>query len=221
MIKEIKSSDNNQWLEQRKKAVGASEIGIILGYSNFSTPTKLWKEKTGKIKSDFKDNEQIKYGREAEKLIIDIFKLDHPELKIHYNKENTIYFNTDYPSIQATPDGIILKNNVIIGGVEIKTSTIRNKTMYEQWKGSNIPNSYYCQVIANMIATNANFWFLKALIRYQDGNAELKEYIITRNDKNFKKDSNFIITKCNKFMDKVNRKVSPLQETTIDLGGLL
>ena len=45
----IRPATHDEWLEERKKGIGASEVGTIFGCSPFKTPLKLFLEKTGKL----------------------------------------------------------------------------------------------------------------------------------------------------------------------------
>ena len=40
-------TDREQWLQWRKKGIGASDIPIIMGMTSWSSPTQLWREKRG------------------------------------------------------------------------------------------------------------------------------------------------------------------------------
>lgn len=41
-----------EWLEHRRKGIGASDIPIILGLSPYKTPYQLWEQKTGRSKDE-------------------------------------------------------------------------------------------------------------------------------------------------------------------------
>ena len=44
MIRYTDYPDRKTWLENRFKTLGASEIGVVMGYSNFMSPNQLWEE---------------------------------------------------------------------------------------------------------------------------------------------------------------------------------
>lgn len=45
----IHPATHEEWLEERKKGIGASEAGTVMGVSPFKTPQKLWMQKTGRL----------------------------------------------------------------------------------------------------------------------------------------------------------------------------
>ena len=42
----IKPSSHDEWLAEREKGIGASEVAAILGLSPWDTPFSLWLKKT-------------------------------------------------------------------------------------------------------------------------------------------------------------------------------
>ena len=70
----LKSED--EWRQQRRRGIGSSDIGIILGVSPYSTVYKLWGEKTGVNPSTFKGNWATERGTRLE-----------PEIRDWYNKK--------------------------------------------------------------------------------------------------------------------------------------
>ena len=48
MVKEIPFKDHEEWLSIRKKYIGGSDAGAIVGLDEYKTPYSLWAEKTGK-----------------------------------------------------------------------------------------------------------------------------------------------------------------------------
>ena len=59
--KVIKTTSHEQWLDERKKGVGSSEAGTIMGVNHFDTPYKLWRRKTG-IDLPVEQNEAMEMG---------------------------------------------------------------------------------------------------------------------------------------------------------------
>lgn len=57
--------ENTQWLEWRKKGIGASDAPVIMGVSPWRTPYQLWEEKTGLIQVD-NSNWATRRGNEFE-----------------------------------------------------------------------------------------------------------------------------------------------------------
>lgn len=45
----LRGLTHEQWLEQRTKGIGSSEVGTILGVNKYETPLELWMKKTGRL----------------------------------------------------------------------------------------------------------------------------------------------------------------------------
>ena len=43
----IRPATHEEWLDERKKGIGSSEAGTVMGVNHFDTPYKLWRRKTG------------------------------------------------------------------------------------------------------------------------------------------------------------------------------
>lgn len=67
------SERREEWLKLRAKTVGSSEIGVICGLSNYSSPLKLWREKTGRDKPQ-DDNDFLWLGRKLEPVVGELFE---------------------------------------------------------------------------------------------------------------------------------------------------
>lgn len=179
--------DREAWLTARKAGIGGSDAACVLGINSFKSNLQLWSEKSGKIGiDDISEKPAIKYGKEAEQYLRELFKLDFPEIKVDYH-EFGIYSNDEYPFIFATLDGELTDNQGHRGILEIKTTTIRHPTQWKEWE-NRIPDSYYTQILHQFIATGWEFTILKAHIRYKksdniDGfRVTQRHYLIERKD---------------------------------------
>lgn len=180
-------ADHEAWLKERKFGIGASDAAALLGMSKWKTNHQLWEEKVGIRESeDISDKPYVQYGHDAEPHIRGLFALNHPELEVTYESPYKIIRNDEHPFIFCTPDGELRELRTgRYGGLEIKTTEIRNPSQWEEWNGR-IPQQYYCQVIWQMIASGWEFVWLTALIRWYTKEGELRmdirEYLIERAD---------------------------------------
>ena len=208
MIKFIDYLDKQTWLANRYKSIGASEIAIICGYSNFISETELWQEKTRRREhSDIKDNVRVAYGQEAEQYLRELFKLKHKEeYKVDYFPYR-VYYNEERPYLTSTLDGLITRLlDGKVGGYECKTTLIQSKQALEQWNDG-IPQNYYCQVLHQMYTAGLDFVVLNVELRFPDNNAEIREYLISREGR--QKEIDFIISKGDKFWQYVKTDKKP------------
>lgn len=64
-IKNIKRMSRDQWLNERKRGVGGSDVGKILGVSEWGTAVDVWLEKTGRT-APVEQTEAMWFGTELE-----------------------------------------------------------------------------------------------------------------------------------------------------------
>lgn len=173
--------DREAWLNERRYGVGASDAAAILGMSKWKSNVTLWEEKTGQREpEDIGDKPFVQYGHDAEPHLRALFALDHPELQVIYDSPYKIIRSDEHPFIFATPDGELIEIATgRRGGLEIKTTEIRNPRQWSDWK-DRIPAQYYCQVCHQMIAAEWEFVYLKVQIKWytKDGDMRLdiREY---------------------------------------------
>lgn len=174
------------WKQERKKGVGASEAAAIVGMSPYKTNATLWEEKTGRREpDDLINNPFVAYGKAAEEPIRQLFMLDNPEYKLEYN-EFKIIRNPEHPFIFATLDGELTDTRDGRRGIyEGKTTEIMNSRQWALWK-DRIPDSYYIQLIHQLLATGWDFAILNAQIKYTVGSGKrikrTEEYVVERKD---------------------------------------
>lgn len=178
--------NREEWLNARKKGIGGSDAACIIGLNKYKSNVRLWDEKAGLQKpEDVSEKPAVIYGKEAEAAVRRLFILDHPEYDVKYH-EYRMYADKDHPYIYATLDGEITDKHTGKKGVlEIKTATIQNPLQWDDWGDEAMPESYYIQVLHQLIATGWDFSILRAYIRYfKNGalRATVKEYRIDRAD---------------------------------------
>lgn len=178
---------HSEWLEARKKGLGASDAAAYLGMSKWKSNLKLWEEKTGlREAEDISHKPHVQYGHDAEPHLRALFALDHPELRVTYESPYKMIFSDELPFMYATPDGELEEIATgRHGGLEIKTTEIKQGSQWDEWKGR-IPQQYYCQVVHQFITTGWDFVWLKAQIKWHTKKGELRidtrEYHIEREE---------------------------------------
>lgn len=154
-----------EWLKARQKGIGGSDAASVLGISPWKTNVQLWEEKTGITEpEDISEKEVVRFGKESEAAIRQLFQLDFPEYKVSYDEFGMIANEADCPFIFATLDGELTDQNGRKGILEIKTTEIRRPIDWKKWKGQ-VPDYYYAQIVHQLLATGYDFAILKARIR--------------------------------------------------------
>lgn len=177
-------NSHKDWLENRTKGLGGSDISAVIGMNPYKTNLDLFYEKTGKTQpEDISDKPFVKYGTNAEYHLRELFKLDFPEYSVEYI-ENNSFTNSKYPFARASLDGWLTDENGRKGILEIKTTEILQSMQKEKWN-KQIPQNYYCQVLFYMAVLEADFAILKAQLKTVfDGvpYLQVKHYPIERSD---------------------------------------
>lgn len=182
----LKPKDREEWLAMRQKVgIGGSDAGTVLGLNPWCSNVQLWRYKTGQEQpEDISDKPAVKFGKEAERHIRALFRLDYPSFEVEY-AEFDMYVNDALPWQFATLDGALTDTETGRRGIlEIKTTTIQNKTQWDEWEGG-IPQRYYAQILHQLSATGWQFAILRAYIRYYkngDFRAAVRDYKIERDD---------------------------------------
>ncbi|MDR1942189.1 MAG: YqaJ viral recombinase family protein [Endomicrobium sp.] len=168
-----------EWLKQRQNGIGGSEAAAIMGMNPYMTNAELWEYKTGKrVRADV-DNEYMRYGREAEKPLIELFALDYPDYRVTIPKSYTLIMNPNYPFILGTVDGNLEEIMPIVrkGFLEVKTTFILASNQKERWN-ERVPDNYYIQLLHYLLVNpEYQFCWLKAQLKSEWKNDSGKKEI--------------------------------------------
>lgn len=173
--------NREEWLAHRMR-IGGSEIAAVIGQSPFMSNVELWELKTGKRKpKDLSENENVKYGVRLEGALRGLFQAEHPEMQVEYYPYDILY-QDDIPYIGCTLDGELTETDTGKKGIlEIKTSQMVSKVAGLKWDGQ-VPMNYYCQCLAQLIATGWDFVCLYAQLKRLDGDSAIRLYRFDRED---------------------------------------
>ena len=200
-----------EWLKNRKRGIGGSDIAAVIGQNPFMSNVDLWDIKTGKKQQpDLSDNPRVSYGVEAEKYLRELFALDHPEYAVQYAEFNSVY-NDKYPWALASLDGLTTELETDRQGIlEIKTTEIMSATDWDKWT-DRIPQNYFCQTIFYMAVAECDYADLRAAIKYTakegDKRISIRDYHIERSE--VEEDIAFLMEQGEKFWESVEKGISP------------
>jgi len=148
-----------KWLELRRRGIGGSDIGAILGLNQYKTPLTVWMEKRG-LANPQESNVHIEFGNRMEPVLRkwaqddiggDVTVLSSPYL----------YEDPDCNFLIANIDGVVLKGEELYAGLELKTA---GDWQAKWWKGEEVPDSYYAQTQHYMGVTRLPLWIIGALV---------------------------------------------------------
>ena len=173
--------------EERRKGIGGSDVGAIMGANPYCSIVKLYKEKKGEI-----DPPSLNHAMEWGNILEDV-------IAKKYAKDNNFYFDpdavplnydSDYVPCPDANDGVIYKPSIIryvrseceydwayahpdffvqigepdryeLSGIEVKTVS---EGMYRKyWANNEIPPWQYYQVVWYSIVTDIDHWKLVGL----------------------------------------------------------
>lgn len=166
MITKIKTNTHEEWLAERNKSLGGSDVGAVLGMNAYASPYTIWAEKTGKL-PPFEGNEWTKLGNDLEFYVAQRFT-EASGLKVV--NDSYTWRNDKYPHLHANIDRRVVGMKA---GVECKLTSELNAKKY---KNGEFPDRFYCQCVEYLAVTELERWFLAVLI-YGKG---IKIYQMTR-----------------------------------------
>ena len=133
----IKDFTREEWLAERNKGIGGSDIATILGLNKWKSPLQLFLEKTGKVVAeDLSDKEVIYWGNVLEDVVAKEFERRTGK---KVRKRNVMFCDDKYPYMRANVDREVVGENAVL---ECKTTDKRNA---DQWVDDQVPANYILQ----------------------------------------------------------------------------
>ena len=164
--KNTKNLTHEEWLLERRKGIGGSDVGAILGVSPWKSAATVYLEKIGEIPLEGNDSERMRIGRDLEEYVAQRFS-EATGKKVRRN--NHMLHHDDYPFIFADIDREVVGENAIL---ECKTT---NSYAKSQWENG-APIYYELQCQHYMLVTGAERCYIACLI----GNEAFTYHVIER-----------------------------------------
>ena len=140
----MKNLTNDQWLKEKSKGIGGSEIATILGLNDYQTPYDLWELKTGKREPE-EVNEAMQNGHYLELAISAYFEKE-TEKKINQESiGNVFYVDKEKPYFIGSPDRLYEDNKVL----ECKSTSMNVDK-------DDIPDNWYAQLQWYLMVTESD-----------------------------------------------------------------
>lgn len=162
---------HDEWLRFRNEGIGGSDVAAIMGMSKWSTPLKVWMQKTGRLDEDISDKPNVEWGTRLESVIRAKFAESHPEFEVSHPDLSLV--SKERPWAHANLDGVISENGRL-GILECKTASSH---VSDDWKDG-VPDYYVTQVTHYMSVTGFAFAYVCVLI----GGSDYREYRIERDE---------------------------------------
>lgn len=123
-------SGSPEWHAARA-GIGGSDVGVIMGKSQYKSPYTLWAEKSNLIDNN-SSTIPMRLGTALEPAIRQFFKDENEEWLIVHNTGT--WQSTEFDWMKANPDGIIEWADGTFGVLEIKHSAVYVTEIPESWK---------------------------------------------------------------------------------------
>jgi putative phage-type endonuclease len=159
------TEDEAQWLANRTKGIGGSEIGTICGVNKYSSARLLYFKKTGQYEDSesfsFSDEslERMSWGHKLEPIVADEF-MQRTGKKVVICPATLRH--KDHPWMIANVDRIIVDDEgKPVGILEVKTADAR---LLKDWEDGEIPMSYIYQLNWYLMILDLKYGAFAALI---------------------------------------------------------
>ncbi|MGN0461957.1 MAG: YqaJ viral recombinase family protein [Ruminococcus sp.] len=149
-----KNLSHENWLRLRKTGLGGSDIGAICGVNKYSSPVKIYQDKTTDIINEV-NTEATRIGHDLEDYCARRFT---EETGLKVRKSNYMYRSKEHPFMIADVDRLVIGEDA---GLECKTTNILNAS---EWKNGQIPVSYVMQCYHYMYCTGRKTWYIACVI---------------------------------------------------------
>lgn len=146
---------HQEWLEDRRKGIGGSDVATILGLNKYKSVYQLWLEKTDQIEVTSAQSEAAYWGNTLEEVVAEEFS-KRTGKKVR--RRNRVFEHSKYPFLRANIDRDIVGENAVL---ECKTA---NQFLANEWDDDEIPIQYICQVQHYMNVLNLDYVYFAVLI---------------------------------------------------------
>jgi len=96
----------DEWLTWRRRGIGGSDIGALLGLSNWASPWSLWADKVGLLPPD-ETTQRQRIGLRMEAVLAAEF---HDETGLYVVGEQTWCAHREHPQFLCTVDGFVAEH---------------------------------------------------------------------------------------------------------------
>lgn len=158
----IKIQSPEHWHELRAKCVGGSEVAALFGESSYLTHFELWVAKTGKVVTEFSDNDRIFWGNVLEDAIG-----KGTALKTGWQVEkcHDYHVNDNCKGMGCTPDFMIADKNGRKGILQTKNM---DRLYFMQLEDGQPPMAYLLQLQHELACTGLQWGVLAILVGGND-----------------------------------------------------
>ena len=160
--------DRKEFLEQRQKGIGGSDVAPILGLSKWSTPLDVYFSKVDPVKVEEKVPDHLHFGNVLESVVADEFER---RTGIKVQRRNQMFRDSKEPCLVANIDRYCVGERAVL---ECKTVNAFAKGDWGESGTDEVPEAYILQCLHYMAVTGYHKCFLAVLI----GGNEFRWYVV-------------------------------------------
>jgi len=165
-------TSREQWLEWRREALTASDIGAVARVDPYRSALQVYAEKVEFI--PLPENTLMKRGRMFEAAAVEYLREEHPDWEV--TRPNAFYIDTE-AKIGCTPDALVTTNDG--RGLNCQIKTISQPT-FDRWEGVP-PVGYVLQTACENALLEADGGLL-AVLSVSTFDAELHLFEVPRHE---------------------------------------
>ena len=142
----LNNLSHEQWLEERKRGIGGSEVGAVMGVSKYSTPLQLYRKKLG-LDPPEPENAAMALGHKLEPKVCELFARMTGAIIDPSTEGDWIAVSDEADCLRVSPDrmywpeGTPVSEQIPENWEYFEAKTTRNKV-----DPKNPPLSWLCQV---------------------------------------------------------------------------
>ena len=152
-----KEMSRKDWLNYRRKGIGGSDAGAIIGLNPYATPYTVWADKVGLLPEQ-EDSEAMRQGRDLEGYVASRFEEATGK---RVRRRNVMFQHEKLDFVTANIDREVMGERA---GLECKTTSLMN---LKRFKNGEFPDQYYTQCVHYLAVTGWDRWYLAVLIMNQ------------------------------------------------------
>lgn len=147
--------DKLQWLKERQKGIGGSDVGAIMGVNRWKSPFEIYVDKTEDI-TEVKESGELSYwGNTLEEVVAREFSIRTGK---RVRKDNRQLVHKTHKFMMGNIDRRIVGENALL------ECTTVNAFRAKEWDGEEIPPSYILQCQHYMEVMGSDNCYIAALI---------------------------------------------------------
>lgn len=183
----MNAPDRAAFLAERMQGLGASDLSVALGYSDYKTPLALYMEKTGQATDD-SESMRLRFGQHNEEFVAKEYER---VTGFRVQRFNPMLRHPRFPNIIGHVDRLVVPAGAKVAahkreirtdrGLEAKTvdsNVFRYSGQWGEPGTDEVPTVYLIQVNTYMGLTGCSRWDLAALVG--SGSDDLKVYHMAR-----------------------------------------